>query len=389
MFSRRKAIAGIGATAGLIALPSCSRAAEPLVAPQNTKSAFESFSRLASALVEKGRTAGIAVGMSGVGFRKSAYFGFSDIASKTKVGPDTQFRIASITKPIVAAATLQMVEAGRLSLQAPLSQFFPDFPNANEITVADLLQHTSGLANWWGRMPANTPNDFMNRSDAVTWLARMKNPFLFAPGTMRSYSNSGFVVLGKVLEQVEKAPLGQILDFYVLDRVGAAKTGFERARRQKDIWATGYQAGWSGFSEAPLVPPPYAAGGLRSTLHDQLAFSDALFLGPLLEAETKQRMLAHAKVRDGRLVQDAMYVAPGAEPEPMPENTSELGYGLGINTWVQLGERFYSHGGLIDGFSSYLLHAPRTGISVSILANTFQVTAELNEHARSLLRALP
>lgn len=175
----------------------------------------------------------------------------------------------------------------------------------------------------------------------------------------------------------------------MFDRVGATQTGFENGRTSNDNWAKGYQTGLLGFSEADLVPPPYAAGGLRSTLHDQLAFSDALFLGPLLEAESKKRMFSHARVSDGRLVQDAMYVAPGAEPEPMPQNTSELGYGLGINAWVQLGERFYSHAGLIDGFSSYLLHAPRTGISVSILSNTFQGTAELNEQVRSLLRALP
>ena len=228
----------------------------------------------------------------------------------------------------------------------------------------------------------------MNRPDALRWLARMDTPFLFDPGTMRSYSNSGFIVLGKVLERAEDKNLQHILKSYVLDRVGANETGFEHKGDAGENWSKGYQSNWLGLEEAPLVPPPYAAGGLRSNLHDQLAFSDALFLGPLLEADSKKRMFSHARVSDGRLVQDAMYTAPRAEPESMPPDTSELGYGLGINTWVQLGERFYSHAGLIDGFSSYLLHAPRTGVSVSILSNTFQGTAELNEHARTLLRGI-
>ncbi len=388
MLTRRSTIAGIGSFACLGTLPACSRASEPAPMPSTLKESFASLQDAARSLVLEGQTAGIAAGMSGIGFRKSAFFGYANRETGAEVGPDTQFRIASVTKPIVAAAALQMVEEDRLSLQSRVSEFYPDFPRSDEISLIHLLQHTSGLANWWGRLPDGTPEDFMNRPDALHWLARMEDPYLFEPGTLRSYSNSGFIVLGKIMERAEGKDLGSVLSSYVLDRVGASQTGFEQEQRADGRWAKGYQAGWSGFSEVQLVPPPYAAGGLRSNLHDQLAFGDALFLGPLLEPQNKELMVSHATVADGRLVQDAMYVAPGDEPEPLPADTSELGYGLGINTWVQLGERFYSHAGLIDGFSSYFLHAPRTGITVSILANTFQGTGDLNEHARSLLRAL-
>lgn len=388
LFSRRSTLMGAMAMAGNGLLPSCTLAHGPAIAAKSIKAFFARLREVASAQVKAGETAGIAVGMSGIGFRKSAYFGFSDVAKGIPVGPETEFRIASVTKPIVAVCALQMQEEGQLNLNSSLSEFYPDFPKAKDIKITDLLQHTSGLANWWNRLPANAPNDFMNRPEALDWLAQMNQPFLFEPGTLRDYSNSGFVVLGKVLEQVHGASLQSALSHYVLKRVGADATGFER-RVETGAWATGYQSTWRGLEEAPLVPPPYAAGGLRSTLHDQLAFSDALFLGPLLEPDSKFRMLEHARVADGRRVQDAMYVAPGNQPEPLPDDTSELGYGLGINTWVQLGERFYSHAGAIDGFSSYLIHAPRTGISVSILSNTLHDTADLNEHARRLLRGLP
>ena len=120
-----------------------------------------------------------------------------------------------------------------------------------------------------------------------------------------------------------------------------------------------------------------------------LAFGDAVFEGALLEPSTRARMTAHATVVDGRKVEDALYTPPGSPPASLPPNVSEMGYGLGVNTWVQSKERFYSHAGAIDGFGSYFLHAPRTGTTIALLANTSQGTAELHEPIRRLLVRAP
>lgn len=390
MITRRSILAGMGSVASLGVLPSCSWANTPPAPVASTlKEGFAALSASALALVDDGDVAGIALGVSGVGVRKSAYFGFANLESRTPVSADTQFRIASITKPMVAACALQMEEEGALSLSSTVAEFFPEFPRASDVSLTHLLQHTSGLANWWDRMPAGTPDDFMNRPDAVQWLARMRDPYLFAPGTMRTYSNSGFVLLGKILERAAGNELDSVMRDYVFHRVGAGATGFETMiDRPRSNWAAGYQSELLGFERAELVPPPYAAGGLRSTLHDVLAFGDAVFLGPLLEDATRDRMVAHARVADGRLVQDAQYEGQGILAEQLSEDVTELGYGLGINTWVQWGERFYSHAGLIDGFASYFLHAPRTGLTFSVLTNTFAGTGELNQQARDLFREL-
>ena len=348
---------------------------------------FDAAASQAEALVRDGQTAGVALGVSGRGFRKSAYFGYADIESRRLVSRETTFRIASVTKPIVAACTLQLSELGALSLDDALSDYLPDFPHADEITLRQLLNHTSGVGNWWGRLPADAPADFLNSGDAHRWLARMDPVFDFAPGTLRSYSNSGYILLGEVIAKAASLQTGAAIDALVLSRVGAGASYLEGERDLRRNQAKGYAQNASGLTPVGYVSPPFTAGGMRASLHDLLAFGDALFLGPLLDTPTRTDMLAHARVADGRRVEDAMHHPEGVEPEPRPQDVSELGYGLGLNTWVQAGDRFYSHGGLIDGFGAYFLHAPRTGVTVAILSNATGGTSPLHEPIRQALIA--
>lgn len=382
-FNRRILLAGLGAAS-----------LSPLALGKShgeswRRSAFSELANAASTLVEQRQVAGIAVGISARGFRQSAYHGVSDVQTNRPVTEATNFRIASVTKPIVAACVLQLLEADLVSLDETLDRFFPTFPKAEQITVYQLLTHTSGIANWWGRLPASAPDGFMNSGRANEWLAQMEPVFNFEPGTMREYSNSGYVLLGQIIEQITDEDLDTALQEYVLSRVGAGATFLERDLPPMPDWARGHTVEAGEFAPTAYVDPPFAAGGLRATLHDILAFGDAVFEGQLLQPETRSRMTAHAAVSDGRLVEEALYLPPGISPEVLPPEVTEMGYGLGINTWVQSEERFFSHAGLIDGFGSYFLHAPRTGTTVALLANTFQGTADLHELIRQILIKAP
>ena len=347
---------------------------------------MQQITELATKRVDRGRVSGLAAGISGRGFRKIIYRGLSDRDRSVPVNERTQFRIASVTKPFIGACALQLEEARKLDIAQPLSDYFPKFPRSEQVTLYQLLTHTSGIANWWGRLPDGTPDDFMNSGRAHEWLGLMTPVYNFEPGTLREYSNSGYVLLGEIIEKATGTSLDRALREYVFSRVGASSTFVELRQSPTKDWALGYTP---SLRTAQNVPPPFGAGGLRATAHDVLAFADALFLGPLLEPQNQARMVAHAKVRDGRPVGDAMYVAPGSSPEPQPPSTTEMGYGLGINTWVQAGERFYSHAGLIDGFSSYLVHAPRTGTTAVLLSNTFQGTAPLHQAVRQSMIDAP
>ncbi|MEL7110460.1 MAG: serine hydrolase domain-containing protein [Pseudomonadota bacterium] len=348
------------------------------------KTGFSALAEIARTRVDEGDAVGLAVGMSAPGFRKSAYYGHERVGSEALISTSTQFRIASVTKPITAAAVLDLAEREELSLDGSIDQFFPEFPRAEEISVRQLLAHTSGLANWWGRLPADVPADFMDRSEPHRALASMRDAFLFEPGTMRSYSNSGYVLLGEIIEKVAGTKYEDWVNGALLSRCGASGMILERTGDMGSNWATGYYPSGEPVTETPM---PFAAGGYRSNLHDILAFSDALFHGQLLSSSSLSDMVTQARVNDGRLVQDAMYDASDAPAEAWPQNTTEFGYGLGINTWVQSGERFYSHSGLIDGFSAYLIHAPRTQTTVAVLSNSQNGTAGFGQAIRDLLIA--
>lgn len=378
--NRRELFYSLGATSVALSTPTA------LAQTSWRKTSFKKLAKIAESRVVAGQAIGICLGVSAPGFRKMDFFGTEHIRSGKPISSTTQFRIASVTKPVTAACILDLCERGALSLDARLEAFFPGFPAAQEITVYDLLAHTSGLANWWGRLPEEAPQDFMDRPKPHLILAQMREPFLFAPGTMRSYSNSGYVLLGEIIEQITGVPYDEWLRDQLLSRCGASDITLERTGDRLPNWALGYFPG-PDREEANNTPMPFAAGGLRSNLHDILAFSDALFHEKLLTRASSRKMFTHARVRDGRLVQDAMYDSPQAPAEDWPENVTEFGYGLGINTWVQSEERFYSHSGLIDGFSAYMIHAPRTRTTVAVLSNSQDGTSGFGQLIRDELIA--
>ena len=387
MYSRRMAINLV--LSGFIAnLTGACAQAQTGPGKTDLKSMFADLAGLAKVEVDKGAVAGIAIGLSNGKSRLNRAYGYADIRKKRPMTIMTPMRIASITKPITACAILQLQENGWLDLSQTIDRFFPDFPKSEQITIYHLLTHTAGIPNWWGRLPADAPDEFMSSGEAHLWLARMDQISLFEPGTFRDYSNSGYLLLGEIIERVTGLPFQAALEELVLSRFGALTTEMENPHTPKQGWAKGYENQNGRLIETGFEPMPFAAGGLRSSLNDLQSFSDALFTGQLLKKESLDMMLAHAKLEDGRPVEDGLYIAPGAEPPQVFEDTTELGYGLGVNTWVQSGERFYSHAGLISGFGSYWIHAPRTGISAVILTNTQGGTSPAHESVRSALRRI-
>ena len=391
MYSRRTALSTLlaGLTTGYVS--ACAQAEIPPKSnpASQLKSVFADLSQRAERLVETGQIAGIAFGLSNGKDRLNEAFGYSDIEARTQATIMTPFRIASITKPITATAILKLSEMGMLDLEESIDRFFPNFPRAKDITIYQLLTHTSGLPNWWGRLPPEAPDEFMSSGQAHIWLAKMDPVFLFEPGTYRDYSNSGYLLLGEIIERVTGSSFEAALSKLVLSRFGALTTTLENPRKPLAGFAKGYQNNNGHLVETGFEPMPFAAGGLRSSVNDLQSFSDALFSGRLLKAESLRSMLAHAQLKDGRPVEDGLYVVPGATPPQSFADTQELGYGLGVNTWVQSGERFYSHAGLISGFGGYWIHAPRTKTSAIILANTQGGTNSLHEDLRTGLRGLP
>ena len=263
--------------------------------------------------------------------------------------PDTRFRIASLTKQFTAALVLQLVEAGAMDLDAPISRTLPDYPAAQgRVTVHQLLSQTSGIPEHLG-LPGF---DVMKRNPVApdSFLAVFSGlPLDFEPGSRFAYSNSNYILLGVLIEHVTGQSYADVLRERLLVPLGLTDTGYDDGATVIERMASGYTRVGFDIEHATYVDPsvPYAAGMMYSTARDLVRWTQALHRGePFERPETLERMTT--PVHD------------------------DYAYGLGVSM-LPVGPtpvRAIGHSGGIFGFSTFLLHFPDTDRTVAVLANT-------------------
>ena len=213
---------------------------------------------------------------------------------------DTRFEIASMTKAMTAIAVMQLVEEGRIRLNAAVSEYLPFYPRdpGDRITIEQLLTHTSGLQQDIGfaddpaQVSAVVPlvnSDLLSNDSLVALIAR--RALRFAPGTSYGYSSDGYAVLGAVIEHVTKLPYWEALRRRVLDRAGMHETGVSVLRSLVPKRASGYAQTFGGHENAPHIGVT-PAGGLYSTLHDLYRFDRSLYGDSLVHASSKEKLFA-------------------------------------------------------------------------------------------------
>ena len=258
-------------------------------------------------------------------------YGMADIAKGVANSPGTIFRLASITKTFTAVAVLQLVEAGKLKLEDPLSKYVDGFPNADQIRISHLLSHTAGIA------------DFLPYDELK------KRPLEFEPGSRIGYSNNGYSVLGRVIERVSGQPWDEYLRDHIFLPLGMKHSGYDRTQ-ELDGRATGYLAATDGKYQ-PIAPQDalgaYAGGGLYSTVEDMVRWDRGLSSGKLLRPEMLERASTPGLLTDGR----------------------RTVYGFGWMTANYRGLREVGHGGDITGFNTYFARYPDDQLSVIVLSN--------------------
>jgi D-alanyl-D-alanine carboxypeptidase len=326
-------------------------------------------------VVADGKTAGVAYGIQiADGPAITRQYGLADIATGRKLAPGDRFRIASITKSLTAVAVLRLAELGKLSLEDTVARFFPEYPNGKNISVYQLLSHTSGIPNWWeGGLPAGTPADFPMCAQPHRYLQAMKTAALFAPGSQYSYSNSGYVLLGEIIELASGQSYEALLAQTVLTPAQMNDTEMERAGKSPARWVSGYvldPATPGRFGTGATYAMPFAAGGLRSTPEDLLKFAQALRSGVLLSRDSVKSMTTYARLADGRPVYEGEYFPPNAPRGQPPGYIAKHGYGFGLNIMELHGTPAYYHSGGIAGFNSYLIYIPKNRTTIALLANT-------------------
>jgi CubicO group peptidase (beta-lactamase class C family) len=213
---------------------------------------------------------------------------------------DTRFEIASMTKAMTAIAIMQLVEEGKVRLNAVVSEYLPFYPRdpGDRITIDQLLTHTSGLQQDIGfaddpaQVPAVVPlvnADLLSNDSLVALIAR--RPLRFEPGTSYGYSSDGYAVLGAVIEHVTERPYWEALRRRVLDRAGMSETGVSVLRPLVPKRASGYANTLAGHENAPHIGVT-PAGGLYSTLRDLYRFDRSLYGDSLMRTSSKEMLFA-------------------------------------------------------------------------------------------------
>ncbi|HEV2827180.1 MAG TPA: serine hydrolase [Pyrinomonadaceae bacterium] len=288
--------------------------AQPLVFAQNRKpvnraanagqyakqiQAFEEFARKQMAL---DKTVGLTIGFMKDDFVWVNGYGYADLENKSPAKPESAYRLASVTKPMTALAVLQLVEKGKINLDAEVQTYVPYFPRKQwPVTVRQLLGHLGGISHY-----KNPENELHIKTPKSTReaIAIFENFDLVAePGTRYSYSSYGYNLLGAIVEAASGMPYGEYMRQNIWQPLGMSDTRMDDPLDVIPNRVRGYQLinGKVKNSEFIDISSRFAAGGTRSTIPDLLKFAKAIMDGKLVTAESMNVMTNSMSTRAGRL----------------------------------------------------------------------------------------
>lgn len=271
-------------------------------------------------------------------------YGSADLERDAAITPNTVFDAASVSKQFVAAAVLQQVEDGKLSLTEDIHKYIPQLPDyGRKITLDHLMTHTSGIRDWTGIFALSAGNE-----DALAITLRQRG-LNFAPGEEFSYSNSGFVLLKEIAARVSGMSFDDLTRKRLFEPLGMKNTAYRTDLRQVvKNRALAYEKGPGGWTMAiKLDNVRGGQGGLLSTPSDLLVWNDAMKNGRL-GAFVTEKLHEQAKLNSGR----------------------KVGYGRGLFFDTYRGAKEVWHSGGAGGYSTYLGRFPEQDLSVAIQCNT-------------------
>lgn len=273
-------------------------------------------------------------------------YGMANLELEVANTPQTKFRIGSITKQFTAMAILQLQQQEKLNVNDLICQYIEDCPEAwQPITIHQLLTHTSGIYNFTN---ASSYLDFkMQHANATETIGQFRDrPLDFSPGETWSYSNSGYILLGYIIEEVSGQSYASFLKDNIFEPLQMTATGYDNNDRVIKNRASGYSSK-STNADYIDMSVPHAAGGLYSTVEDLFLWDQALYTDTLIPASLREEMFT-----------------PFAQ---IPD--TELSYGYGWLVDTQLNHKRVSHSGGIEGFVTEIDRYPDDGVVIIVLSN--------------------
>jgi CubicO group peptidase (beta-lactamase class C family) len=295
-------------------------------------------------------------------------YGFANLEWDVPNTPTTKFRLGSITKQFTAASILLLEERGKLKIDDPVKKYMADAPAAwDKITIFHVLTHTSGIPSL-----TSFPDFESHEAQAMTpeklveWFR--DKPLEFEPGTKWNYSNSGYILLGYLIEKISGQSYSDFVQQNIFTPLGMRDSGYDSNSAIIAHRAAGYTPGKNGPINAGFVHMsiPFSAGALYSTTEDLLRWEQGLFGGKVLAAPSLARMTTPFK--------------------------QDYAFGLGVST--NNGHKTISHNGGIEGFNTALTYYPDDKLVVAVLANlngpfAGQIAANLGKVAHGEKVVLP
>jgi len=270
-------------------------------------------------------------------------YGSANLEWEIPNSPATKFRLGSITKQFTAASILLLEERGKLSVNDPVKKFIPDAPAAwDKVTIFHLLTHTSGIPSFTG-FPDYEPTETIPTTPEKLVARFRAKPLEFQPGEKWNYSNSGYVLLGYLIEKITGESYAKFLKENIFQPLAMNDSGYDSNSSIIPRRASGYSPGPTGVRNAGFVHMsiPHAAGALYSTTEDMLRWEQGLFGGKLLKPESLAKMTTPFK--------------------------SDYAFGLSVH--VVNGHKVIEHDGGIEGFNTLAAWYPDDKLVVIVLGN--------------------
>lgn len=358
---RRASLAGL---LSLAASPVLAKAAHPAKTPAR----WAEVDAIARKLVAERTIPGVSICVARRGtplFVRG--YGWADLETRTPMGRASVCRIGSITKQFTASVILQLAHEGRLSLDDALAVYLPDFPNARRLSLRRMLSHTSGLGDYTqvARKPflqaARLDRD---TAELVEAMKPTSQTLAYEPGTEWRYSNTGYVLLGAVIEKAAGQPYAKAMESRLFAPLGLCHTAVDDAAAVVPNRASGYAVdknAESGFDNAAYVAMSFPGGGgnLRSTAEDLCDWHAQLLGGKVLDPDSLKAMLTPVTLNDGRLP---------TQPDGKGGRT-DVRYGFGVALDVIDGHPTVNHNGGILGFSSRIETSADLGVTWVAMIN--------------------
>ena len=267
--------------------------------------------------------------------------GYANVEEDTKATPTTTYRIGSITKTFTATLIMKLVDDGKLSLDQKLSDFYPDIANAEEITIDMMLRHRSGI---------------FSLTDEPTYTQWMESPITkdeqiekisnyeaaFEPDSKAAYSNSNYILLTFIVEEVSGKSFGEVLQKEILKPLKLKLASYEQPLKGDGTDAYSYFRGGGEWTMSTLTDPsvPRGAGSINATPTELNVFLDALFTGKLVSEKSLNTMM---DIKDG--------------------------FGIGMFQVPFYDKKAFGHTGGIDGFQSNAFYFPEEKVSLAYTGN--------------------